>query len=57
LSPGQIEAFQVAKFYGIDPVTVQNWVNPDFLDAQEFMFIQMELDERELKKGQKGQKG
>ena len=38
----------VAKFFGIDPGVVEEWPNPDFLDREEFMFIQMEMDEREL---------
>jgi len=38
----------VAKFYGLSPGTVEDWLNPDFLDRQEFMFVQMETDEREM---------
>jgi len=41
----------VAKFYGIDPEVVEDWPNPDFLDREEFMFIQMEIDDREMDTG------
>jgi hypothetical protein len=43
----------VAKFFGLSPDEVENWPNPDFLDRQEFMFVQMETDEREMESATK----
>lgn len=40
----QIENFQVARFYGVSPEVVDGWLNVDFLDRQEFMFLQLEID-------------
>jgi len=35
----------VAKYYGIDPSIVENeWTNIEFLDRQEFMQLQQEID-------------
>jgi len=44
LEPGQLETYQVAYYYSLDPSIVENWSNVDFLDRQEFMFVQMETD-------------
>jgi hypothetical protein len=44
LEPGQLETYQVARYFGLDPYIVENWSNVEFLDRQEFMFVQMETD-------------
>jgi len=44
-------ACQVARFYNINPAIVERWPNPDFLDRQEFMFLQMKIDSDEIEKG------
>lgn len=39
-----METYQVAYYYSLDPSIVENWSNVEFLDRQEFMFVQMETD-------------
>lgn len=51
-----MSACLVAKFYGLDPGVVENWLNPDFLDREEYMYIQMEVDEREMDNANKGRR-
>jgi len=41
-----IESLQVARYYEVSPEEVDNWTNIDFLDRQEYMYLQMEIDRR-----------
>lgn len=43
----------VARFYEVDPEAVGRWTNVDFLDRQEFMFFQLELDRREIERAER----
>jgi hypothetical protein len=54
LTPGVVAALQVARFYNVSPDVVENWPNPDFLDREEFMFIQYTIDDHELEKSRGG---
>ena len=36
----------VAKWYRLDPVAVESWTNRDFLDRQEYMYYQQEIQEQ-----------
>jgi len=44
LKSWQIENYQVAHFYNLDPSVVENWTNIDFLNRQEYMMFQNEID-------------
>lgn len=44
LEPGQLETYQVAAYFKLDPSIVEDWTNADFLDRQEFMLVQSEID-------------
>ncbi len=48
-----MSACLVAKFYGLDPSIVENWPNPEYLDREEYMYIQMEVDEQEMDNSRK----
>jgi hypothetical protein len=38
---------QVAKYYGVSPQEVEyEWTNVDFLDRQEYMLLQEEIDQQ-----------
>ncbi len=41
-----MEALQVARFYSVSPVEVENWFMFEFLDRQEYMFVCFETDDR-----------
>jgi hypothetical protein len=41
-----IETLQVARYYEVNPQDVDEWTNIDFLDRQEYMYIQIEIDRR-----------
>jgi len=38
-----LEILIVAKWWKVDPDIVENWSFIDFLNRQEFMFVQMEM--------------
>jgi len=40
------EVFQVARFFNVSPIEVLDWPNPLFIEAQEFMEVQHEVDYR-----------
>lgn len=43
----------VARFFEVDPEAVGNWANRDFLDRQEYMWFQMDLDRREIERAER----
>jgi hypothetical protein len=43
----------VARFYEVDPEAVGMWTNRDFLDRQEYMMFQQDLDRQEIEKAER----
>jgi len=46
LDPGQIETYQVARWFRVSPEEVENWTNRDFLDRQEFMLLGLDAEKQ-----------
>jgi hypothetical protein len=46
LNDEKLATYRVARYYGVSPHEVDEWANVDFLDYQEFMWIQMEVDRK-----------
>jgi hypothetical protein len=51
-----VEDLQVARFFEVDPDVVSGWSNADFLDRQEYMWFQMDIDQREIKRAEQAAK-